>query len=68
MLTLKGLRKTLRQITVQISTQFNLDVSGRTVRHHLIYTGPHGRVTIKKPLLSKKHRPSRLPFAKSHLT
>lgn len=38
------------------------------MRNRLIDVGLLGRVAIKKPLLSKKNRLSRLKFAKSHLS
>lgn len=67
-ISLKDPRKTSRQITEEIREQFNIEITSRTIRNRLIDCGLHGRVAIRKPLLSKKNRIARKAFARTHLS
>ena len=57
--TAVDIQKTLR-------TEGELEVSANTIHRTLQRNGLISRVKRKKPLLSKKHRKTRLEFAKNH--
>ena len=61
-------RKSSGQIKNEISKQFGIEVTSRTVRNRLIQGGLYGRVAVKKPLLSTKNIKARLEFARAHLS
>lgn len=73
----KGQRKIAREVSanprltskdLQASlAAANIHCHRSTVRRALNESGIHGRVARKKPLLSKKHKASRLKFAKQHV-
>lgn len=61
-------RKSSGQIKNEISEQFGIEVTSRTVRNRLRDGGLYGRVAVKKPLLSKKNRKARMEFARAHIS
>lgn len=58
--------KSSRDIMAEVNEEFGVDVSSRLIRRRLNDAGLFGRVSRKKPLLSKKNIKARLTFAKTH--
>ena len=57
---------TVVEVQAHLRTKENLHVSVNTIRHTLQRNGLVARVKKKKPLLTKRHRQSRLAFAKKY--
>lgn len=58
--------KSSRAIMTEINEEFGINVSSRLVRRRLNENNLYGRVSRKKPLLSKKNIKDRLSFARTH--
>lgn len=58
--------KSSRQIYKEIQEELNVELSNRTVRRRLNEANLFGRISRKKPLLSKKNIKKRLDFGKTH--
>lgn len=58
--------KSSRQINNEIKEEFGVVLSNRTIRRRLNDANLFGRISRKKPLLSKKNIKKRLHFAKTH--
>lgn len=58
--------KSSRQINKEIKEEFDVVLSNRSVRRRLNEANLFGRISRKKPLLSKKNIKKRLHFAKNH--
>lgn len=58
--------KSSREINNEIKEELNVQVSDRLVRRRLNEANLFGRVSRKKPLLSKKNIKKRVDFAKTH--
>jgi len=59
-------RKTAPEITAEINCTRSKSVSVSTVKRRLQKAGLHGRISMKKPLLSAQNRKKRLTWAREH--
>lgn len=59
-------RKSSKDIHNEITDQFGVQISRRTVQNRLIEAGLYGRVSRKKPLVTPRQRKNRIAFARSH--
>lgn len=59
-------KKNAGEISRELRDEYDVSVSRQTVGRRLIDAGLHGRVPVKKPLISAKNRKARLDFARKH--
>ena len=60
-------RRTAVDITKDLNEHYATDIHVSTTKRRLKDMGLHGRFGVKKPLISKKNRMTRLKFAQAHL-
>lgn len=56
-----------RDLRHRWSQEHGVEASTRTVARRLVEMGQYGRIAVRKPLLSARHRQRRLQFARQHL-
>lgn len=66
-LSTSDVRMSAVMIKNELKEKYGIDIHVSTVKRRLKVSGLHGRRPVKKPLICKKNRKSRLEFAKRHI-